>query len=293
MSVAEQPFFFPCGAESLLGIIARPQQPATVGVLVIVGGPQYRVGSHRQFLLLSRMLAAQGVPGMRFDYRGMGDSTGPAQGFEQALPDVGAAIDAFMERLPGLERVVLWGLCDAASIACLYAPSDARVAGLVLLNPWVRTEATAAATYLKHYYARRLWEREFWMKLARGEWRPTESLRSFTRLVGKTLRSGRQGGDNGASQAAASAPASLPDRMAAGLARFRGPVLFVLSGNDYTAREFMDVARTSKAWATALTACRVAWKELPEADHTFSTAAHRDQVAAWTLEWIRAICRGQ
>ncbi|MEW5709236.1 MAG: hydrolase 1, exosortase A system-associated [Pseudomonadota bacterium] len=291
MTTEELPFFFSCGGESLLGIIARPSRPAPVGVLVIVGGPQYRVGSHRQFLLLSRMLAAHGVPCMRFDYRGMGDSTGPAQGFEQALPDVSAAMGAFMDRLPGLEQVVLWGLCDAASVACLYAPMDSRVAGLVLVNPWVRTEATAAATYLKHYYVRRLWDRDFWMKLARGEWRPTESLGAFARLVGKTLRSGRQGGDNGASQAAASAPASLPDRMAASLARFRGPVLFVLSGNDYTAREFMDVARTSKAWATALAACRVAWKELPEADHTFSTAAHRDQVAAWTLEWVQAICR--
>ncbi|MGN2390546.1 hydrolase 1, exosortase A system-associated [Pelomicrobium sp. G1] len=292
MTVEELPFFFSCGGESLLGIIARPSRPAPVGVLVIVGGPQYRVGSHRQFLLLSRMLAAHGVPCMRFDYRGMGDSTGPAQGFEQALPDVGVAIDAFMDRLPGLEQVVLWGLCDAASVACLYAPSDARVAGLVLLNPWVRTEATAAATYLKHYYARRLWDRDFWMKLARGEWRPTESLGAFARLVGKALRPKEQDGEDGASSlATAPGPGSLPDRMAASLARFRGPVLFMLSGNDYTAKEFMDVARVSKRWTTALAACRVAWKQLPEADHTFSSAAHRDQVAAWTLEWVRAIRR--
>jgi exosortase A-associated hydrolase 1 len=289
MSIEELPFFFSCGAESLLGIVARPPRPAQLGVLVIVGGPQYRVGSHRQFLLLSRKLAAHGVPCMRFDYRGMGDSTGPVQGFEEALPDVGAAIGAFRQQLPGLERVVLWGLCDAASIACLFAPEDPRVAGLVLVNPWVHTEATAAATYLKHYYARRLWDRQFWTKLARGEWRPRESLRSFTRLVGKALRSGGASGDHGPSREGASAPGSLPDRMAAGLARFRGPVLFVLSGNDYTAREFMDVARASKRWATALAACRVAWKELPEADHTFSTAAHRDQVAEWTLEWVQAL----
>lgn len=289
MGIEELPFFFSCGGESLLGIVARPSPPARVGVLVIVGGPQYRVGSHRQFLLLSRVLAAHGVPCMRFDYRGMGDSTGPAQSFEQALPDVGAAIGAFMERLPGLERVVLWGLCDAASIACLYAPMDSRVAGLVLVNPWVRTEATAAATYLKHYYVRRLWDREFWMKLARGEWRPTESLGAFARLVGKALRPRGQDGEDGASQATASGPGSLPDRMAAGLARFRGPVLFVLSGNDYTAKEFMDVARASKRWITALAGCKVAWKELPEADHTFSTAAHRDQVAAWTLAWVQAL----
>lgn len=289
MDIEELSFLFACGGESLLGIVARPAQPARVGVLVIVGGPQYRVGSHRQFVLLSRRLASHGVPCMRFDYRGMGDSTGPVQGFEEALPDVGAAVGAFMERLPGLERVVLWGLCDAASIACLYAPRDPRVAGLVLVNPWVRTEATAAATYLRHYYVRRLWEQEFWTKLARGEWRPTQSLRGFARLVGLALRPGRQGRDENAPRARAAGPGSLPDRMAAGLARFRGPVLFVLSGNDYTAKEFVDVARASKPWASALAACRVTWRELPQADHTFSTAAHRDQVAAWTLAWVQAL----
>jgi alpha/beta superfamily hydrolase len=45
-------------------------------VLVIVGGPQYRAGSHRQFTLLARSLAEQGFAVLRFDYRGMGDSTG-------------------------------------------------------------------------------------------------------------------------------------------------------------------------------------------------------------------------
>ncbi len=289
MSIEELPFFFPCGGESLLGIVARPSRPARVGVLVIVGGPQYRVGSHRQFLLLSRKLATHGVPCMRFDYRGMGDSTGPAQGFEQALPDVSAAIDAFMERLPGLERVVLWGLCDAASIACLYAPTDSRVAGLVLANPWVRTEATAAATYLKYYYVNRLWDREFWVKLARGEWRPAKSLRGFVQLVGKALRPRGRGGGGGVSQERAPDPERLPDRMAEGLVRFRGPVLFVLSGNDYTAKEFTEVARMSRRWIKALTACRVAWKELREADHTFSTATHRDQVAEWTLAWVQGL----
>ena len=45
---------------------------ASRGMLIVVGGPQYRAGSHRQFTLLARDVAATGVPTMRFDYRGMG-----------------------------------------------------------------------------------------------------------------------------------------------------------------------------------------------------------------------------
>lgn len=53
-----------------------------LGLLMVVGGPQYRVGSHRQFVLLARDLAAAGIPVFPFDYRGMGDSTGQARDFE-------------------------------------------------------------------------------------------------------------------------------------------------------------------------------------------------------------------
>src|SRR5690606_31415058 len=109
-------------------------------------------GSHRQFVLLCRHLAAHGIPAMRFDYRGMGDSTGAERGFDTVADDIRAAIDSFIKRVPSIGRVVLWGLCDAASAACLYAPSDERVGGLVLANPWVRTAAGEAKTYLKHYY---------------------------------------------------------------------------------------------------------------------------------------------
>ena len=60
MNYTEQTTAFACAGETLLGILAEPQTPAHTGVVVVVGGPQYRVGSHRQFVLLSRALAAAG-----------------------------------------------------------------------------------------------------------------------------------------------------------------------------------------------------------------------------------------
>jgi hypothetical protein len=95
MNVAQQASTFACEGEWLVGIVSRPPQPRPRGVLIVVGGPQYRVGSHRQFALLANRLAGQGTPVMRFDYRGMGDSSGESRDFEQVSPDLRAAVDAF------------------------------------------------------------------------------------------------------------------------------------------------------------------------------------------------------
>src|SRR5262249_34163772 len=138
MSAVEDAVSFRVAGDRVLGVLHHARQPAACGVLLLVGGPQYRVGSHRQFVLLARHLAAAGVPVLRFDYRGMGDSEGGAVSFDGADADIAAAIDEFSRRVPALRRVALWGLCDAASAALMYAFRDSRVSGLVLLNPWVR-----------------------------------------------------------------------------------------------------------------------------------------------------------
>jgi exosortase A-associated hydrolase 1 len=275
VSYDEVPFFFACGDDSLLGIVALPAVPAEVGVLVIVGGPQYRVGSHRQFVLLARALASAGIACMRFDHRGVGDSSGDMRSFEAIGEDIRAAVDAFLARAPRLTKVVLWGLCDAASAACFYAASDSRVAGMVLLNPWVRTDASEASTYLRHYYFRRLLEPAFWRKVVRGEFAVSRSARSLGALIRR------------ASQGPANEGLPLPDRMANALAQFRGRVLLVLSGKDLTAAEFRDTAARSGAWAEALQANPPTTVELPDADHTFSTGALRRDVAEATRSWMQ------
>lgn len=281
MNYSEQASVFPCAGEQLLGIVASPEQAARTGVLIVVGGPQYRAGSHRQFLLLSRALAAAGYPAMRFDYRGMGDSTGELRNFEHASEDIAAAVDAFMAAVPGLERVVIWGLCDAASAALLHwdATRDPRIGGLVLLNPWVRSEATLARAHIKHYYAQRLLQPEFWRKLLGGQL-------GIGRAVGGFLNSLRQSRQVG-SHAGGRAQLSFQERMLRGLGEFRGKVLLILSGDDYTAKEFIESTRASAAWQAALSGGNVVTREVAGADHTFSSAEWRSVVEAMTVDWLR------
>ena len=161
----ESPVVFECQGERLVGIIHESASKNSLGVLIVVGGPQYRVGSHRQFVLLSRFLANQDISSMRFDVRGMGDSGGEQRRFDALDHDIKAAMDCFMASSGDLERIIIWGLCDAASAALFYAYQDDRVAGLVLLNPWIFTKQGAAKTYLKYYYWQRLTSQSFWRKL--------------------------------------------------------------------------------------------------------------------------------
>lgn len=276
----ERALSFECEGEKLVGILSGAQRPAARGVLVVVGGPQYRVGSHRQFTLLARHLAERGVPVLRFDYRGMGDSDGNARSFEEVGADIGCAIDRLFAHVRGLEDVVLWGLCDAASAALLYAHQDSRVSGLVLLNPWVRTEQGAARVQLRQYYVRRILSRALWQKIVRGEFRFREAAAAVTRQVvhATGLRTGSR---------TTGPDAALPARMEAALRRFRGRVLLILSGNDLVAQEFRSVIAGSSGWQQLLQAERVTRHDLPEANHTFARRDWRNQVARWTEAWIR------
>ena len=281
MKVEELALTFSCEGAALIGVLHRPASYTTRAVLIVVGGPQTRVGSHRQFVLLARDLAARGVAVFRFDYRGMGDSDGPGRGFENISIDIGVALDAMWAELPGIEDVVLWGLCDAASAAMMYAPSDARVSGIVILNPWVRSEAGEARAYLEHYYARHLLSRDFWRRLLRGEVDVAGSISSLVSFVRTAVPSKR------ADASADTGAKSFQLRMLERLESFSGPVLLIMSGDDLTAAEFDTWTRGSSRWQRVLAGDLITRCDLPEANHTFSRRLWRDQVADWSRDWLR------
>lgn len=264
----------------LVAMAHLPETPLARGVLIVVGGPQYRVGSHRQFVLLARALATAGTAVLRFDYRGMGDSTGNPRDFENIQDDIRCATNYFFTEVPSLKEVVIWGLCDAASAALFYAHGDTRVTGLVLLNPWVRTEQTKARAYITHYYHKRVFSADLWRQFLQGR----VNVFTATKSMGRQFFTAFQNGAPTSSHEAV----PLPRRMAESFSRFQGRTLIILSGNDLTAQEFTDVCHADASWQKLINSNRVTRKNLPYANHTFSTKAWRDQIAEWTKDWLRA-----
>lgn len=285
MKYSEETTRFACAGDTLLGILAKPETPAKQGVIVIVGGPQYRIGSHRQFVLLSRALAAAGYAVLRFDYRGMGDSEGEQRDFQRVNADIASAIDLMEKHVPSINQLTLWGLCDGASAALLYCfeTHDPRVRGLCLLNPWVRSEASLARTRVKHYYTQRLMQKAFWVKLLHGGV-ALKSLTGMMRLI-RVAISGMGAPEGIASEPgrSTSSPQSFQQRMAAAWNDFSGDILLLLSGDDFTAKEFLDYALNDPAWKNSFKHRHLIRHDLPGVDHTFSSAASRALVTKLTL----------
>ncbi|MFT5417251.1 MAG: exosortase A-associated hydrolase 1, partial [Gammaproteobacteria bacterium] len=234
MPLNETPIAFDCAGAPSTAILHSVSTEAKVGIVIIVGGPQYRVGSHRQFVLLARALAENGIPVLRFDHRGTGDCANDAVAFDELNQDIHCAVNLFVDRTK-VSSVALWGLCDAASAAMMYAPSDARIGALILLNPWVHTDEIEARTRLKSYYLERLRSRQFWHKLFRLDLDLRDSIGSLAGYIRKALANRSPQVNRG--------PEDLHfiERMRLGLTEFNGRVFLILSGKDLTAEEFRSL----------------------------------------------------
>jgi uncharacterized protein len=276
---------FQCNGEPMLGMLHAGA--SELGVVIVVGGPQTRVGSHRQFVKLAQALSAAGHPTLRFDTRGMGDSHGAFPGFTGLTDDINAAVDALLKTAPQVRRVILWGLCDGASAILIgHAQFAPQVQGFVLVNPWVHApdavdrksgggaSSVAAQVQVKHYYAKRIVSGEFWRKLLSGGMNPFRAAGEFAATAKKAT-------------ASSSSPVSdVPfiEAMRQGWFHSSACTLVITAGDDLVAQEWLACGKTP-AWAATRTA-PTATQHLAEANHTFSTQKWRGQVERWTVEWM-------
>lgn len=272
-----------CHGSTLLGVLEKPAVPGDTGLVIVVGGPQYRVGSHRQFVEVARRAAGHGHPALRFDHRGIGDSDGHARPYYALNDDLGAAVDELCARCPTVRRVVLWGLCDGAAAAILYANRDPRVQGLVLLNPWLEAPRARARSLLA-LTLRQLSNPAFWRRLVRREVRFGRAVRDLVANAWHSLLT-----EPGADPALLAPGDAWPvqEHMLAGeMARFPGRSLVILSGEDLTARTFRTLM-ASPGWQQAL--ARATMVEVAGADHTFARRVWSEQVIDETIRWLASL----
>jgi len=187
------------------------------GLLLVTGGTQTRIGSHRMYERLAAALAGAGWPCFRYDRRGVGDSEGEDPDFKASGPDLAAAAAAFRREQPQLGRLLGLGLCDGASALALHGKA-AGLDGYVLVNPWL-VEAEAGeppAAAIKSRYKEQLLSVDGWRRLLSG----SISYRKILKGLGRIL---------------ASRPSSLSGEIAASLTKAKLPAQLILATRDSTA----------------------------------------------------------
>jgi pimeloyl-ACP methyl ester carboxylesterase len=166
--------------KTIVGLVTQPvdyvpgDRPA---VVVLNSGIIHRVGHHRMYVVLARMLAEAGHQVLRFDLSGIGDSESRVDGLpplEAALADVREAVD-WLVTARGARRIILVGLCSGADHSLIYGISDPRVCGLVLLDPSI---PPTRAYYLRDFL-RHLKQPQSWMNVVLGRGRRWTKVRKL------------------------------------------------------------------------------------------------------------------
>jgi hypothetical protein len=257
MKLEQRAVRFHSAGNALIGIVDVPERPLVRGMLILADSTQYRAGSHRQFTLLSRLLAARGVAVMRFDRAGAGDSEGQAGA--HGVEDIGAAMKEFFIHVPEMKESVILAPGDAAAGAALYAAGDARVTGLALLDPLLpQALAGAGETPRESKPALRYGPRSAADRLFR---RAAALRRAVSRAVGRETP-----------------VQNVPPALAQALAGFGGRVLLVCCSTQASSR---DTARALEGQHP-----RSRRVEIAHAGPDTRRSAWRDALAFACASWL-------
>jgi alpha-beta hydrolase superfamily lysophospholipase len=138
---AAEAFYLNSGSHRLFGWLHRspPAAKADMGVVLCQPFGYESICAHRGMRAFAETLAAAGMPALRFDYSGTGDSSDidpQADQLQIWTQDVLAAARD-LKRQSGVRQVCLLGFRLGALLATLAASQDSSVSALVVVSPIV------------------------------------------------------------------------------------------------------------------------------------------------------------
>lgn len=258
---------FTCEGAMLAGTL--DEAGGGVGLLIVTGGSQTRIGAHRGQARLAAAVAAAGFPAFRFDRHGVGDSEGEDPGFLGSAPDIGAAAAAFRALCPQVTRVLGFGLCDGATALALHHAA-AGLDGLILVNPWT-VEPSAdlpPPAAIRRRYAARLLDPAAWKRLLTGGIDYRAAVRGL------------------ASAARPSSAAPLATAMAGALGATDLPLAIVLATGDATAIAF-EAEWRGAGFAAARKQAEVTRVET--GSHSFAAGDEPERLADLVIAALRGV----
>jgi exosortase A-associated hydrolase 1 len=246
---------FECDGSALAATL--DEGTASVGLLIISGGNEIRIGAHGGMAKLAQDISAKGFPVFRFDRRGIGDSEGENAGFTGSAEDLTAATLGFRTACADIKDIVAFGNCDAAAALMLHLPAD--VASTVLANPWViePIDELPPAAAIKARYIEKLKDPRALLRLISGGVNIAKLIRGLRRAAQPA-------------QAAA-----LADKVAAGMTAFHGPIHIILAAGDATALAFAD-AWQGVSFAPARERPNITVQTIDSASHSFASDSDYD-----------------
>lgn len=127
---------------SLIGTLCVPVSPplrSLPGLILLNAGVLSRIGPHRLNVDIARMAALQGIPAIRFDLPGVGDSAFTRIDLPREQQEL-AAITAAMSQLARTpcapNTFLITGFCSGADLGFNMALQDERIVGLTMIEPY-------------------------------------------------------------------------------------------------------------------------------------------------------------
>jgi alpha-beta hydrolase superfamily lysophospholipase len=253
----------PSGA--LFGVLTEstPDLPSTeCCVLFLNAGAVRHTGPNRMWVEAARRWAKRGVPSLRLDLQGIGESDGDetlgTEGLyqEHMVDRLQIAIDSLRSHL-GVRRFVAVGLCSGAFWAFHAAVRSPGIVGAILLNPrlffW---DPEVDRRRLLRRTVKGLSEWGDWCRLARGEV-PLDSIKQVARIALDRMQTGD-----------GSRPMQIPrERMAeawAAIERNRNRMTFIFTEGEPLLREMEEEGQLPPETCSRVQCIRVA-----NGGHTF------------------------
>lgn len=292
----EVPVVFPADQEEIYGIFVQPRRaPSNVGVVLLNGGGFIAMTHrNRMWVHLARGLAERGFPVLRFDYHGVGESTGDIPELWLDGPfveDLKGAVDWLRGR--GLTRLVFVGSCFGARTIIATAPNLQEAEGAVLLSMppgSARLGELAAERFAAEFtmadYVRRAARWRVIGRLFDAKWRD-----AYRRVAQAKLRKLIAPRADGAARGGDHAPALVSRRFLRDMrevSRRRLPTLMVYGdaeGHYHDIQRAMD-SEFGRIVREAGDAIEI--RTVPGVLHGFTTMEMQQTAVTQTLEWICA-----
>ncbi len=251
--MAENFVQFRVDGQTVYGMMHLPERKGKVPAVAMCHGfTGNRIEAHRLFVKTARILAANGIAALRFDFRGSGESEGD---FEQVTisSEIADALEAinFLRKQPEIDhdRIGLIGLSLGGCVATCTAARNEKVRALVL---WAAVaDLKILLNMLTQPEVRDSLDKQGWFDF--GGWKISKAFYNDAASIDPLRES----------------------------LRYDGAVLIVHGAND----PVVPVDHAHRYYAAFR--CTKKLHIVPEADHTFARFNWEEEVMSLTLEWLK------